>query len=75
MRRPVDRLAVLLAVSLAIGCTPEPPTPSSPVASRPDAVPRPAAEKSPKLVPRKKEKEPGLGRAMPRASFGAQSAR
>ena len=66
MRRSAARLALLIAATVAIGCTPEDPTPP-PQPPTVDA-PQPAVKSGGPQLAVKKKKEPGLGKATPRTS-------
>jgi hypothetical protein len=74
MRRSVDRLAVLFAATLVMGCTPETSTPS-PEPARADVSPRPDPKAGTGLALKKKKKEPGLNGIMPKASIDSRSTR
>jgi hypothetical protein len=64
MRRPVNRLAVLFAASLLMGCTPEPPTPPEEPAKADANLQHSPVKESVGSAVKKKKKEPGPGRAV-----------
>jgi hypothetical protein len=66
MRRSAARLALLIAATVAIGCTPENATPPQQPTTF-DAAPPVAKSGGPQPAVKKK-KEPGLGNATPRTS-------
>jgi hypothetical protein len=74
MRRYADRLAVLLAATLVMGCTPETSTPS-PEPAGTDVSPHPTPKGGIGLALKKKKKQPGLGSAPPKASIDSRSTR
>jgi hypothetical protein len=73
MRRSADRLALLLAAALVMGCSPE-TADRGPEPARADVSPRPAPKggAGPAL---KRKKEPGLGGAPLKASIDSRSTR
>jgi hypothetical protein len=69
MRRSADRLAAILAATLVMGCNPEIPE-SPPLPPKEPAGPRVNSRPDSKgdLRATLKKKEPGLGKAIPRAN-------
>jgi hypothetical protein len=67
MRSSADRLVAILAAALVMGCNPGTPT----VPPKGPAPPSVIVQPGPKAVAgsglKKKQKEPGLGKAMPKA--------
>jgi hypothetical protein len=69
MRRTTNRLAILFAATLVMGCVPETSTPSSSEPANADVILKPGATKGGVEAPiRKVKKPPGPSAGTPRAS-------
>ncbi len=68
MRRPVNRLAVLFAASLLMGCTPETPTPPEEPAKADASLQHAPIKEGVGSAVKKKKKPPGPGKAVREAA-------